>query len=96
MKALIYKKNDLVLKLIQAGANVNVTNLKGETPLRRAFLYTRNVPLIQELIKAGANIQSKDAFGKTALNYVKDAAPVVKNDPEYGALLDSIEKSGKL
>ena len=54
------------MSLIQAGADVNVSNAEGVTPLIRSALkgHDKNV---EELIKIGANVNASDGNGITAL-----------------------------
>ncbi|CAL1280784.1 unnamed protein product [Larinioides sclopetarius] len=59
---------ELVQKLINAGADVNITNFFGITPLHCAVIY-RNRSAFNALIQSGALINSKNFGGNTALHY---------------------------
>lgn len=52
--------------LIEAGINVNVTNVNNTTPLIIAAI-TGNIAVVDMLIRAGANINAADNNGDTAL-----------------------------
>ncbi|XP_048250880.1 serine/threonine-protein phosphatase 6 regulatory ankyrin repeat subunit C-like [Haliotis rufescens] len=56
-------------QLIAAGADVNVQDKDGNTPLMMAVKTERN---ISPLLTAGANVNSKNGLGKTALHLVSD------------------------
>lgn len=56
--------------LIRAGANVNVTDEKGRTPLHNVVArnYYSAMSVAKLLIDAGANVNATDNQGKTPLN----------------------------
>lgn len=56
---------------LSAGANVNVKDVKGTTPLMEAGKYG-NIDAVKILLDAGADIQEKDMDGKTAMMYASD------------------------
>jgi ankyrin repeat protein len=58
---------EVITALINAGADVNETNLSGRTPLLLAIDSNPNPEVIITLINAGANVNAKNAAGKTAL-----------------------------
>ncbi|GBN25107.1 hypothetical protein AVEN_60746-1 [Araneus ventricosus] len=58
----------LVQELINAGADVNMANFFGITPLHCAVIY-RNRSAFSALIQSGALINSKNFSGNTALHY---------------------------
>ena len=62
-------KNDreLVRILIEGGANVNVKDVFGDTPLHAAIEQGNNDMVIL-LVEAEANVDAKDSFGDTALH----------------------------
>lgn len=55
--------NDIALALIQAGANVSLSDCNGKAPIHYA-----NADLIPALLKAGADINQKDLEGNTPLH----------------------------
>ncbi len=58
--------------LIQAGANVNVADSKGGTPLMEACREGIGMAdVVRALIEAGADVNAKDNDGKTALDMAK-------------------------
>lgn len=70
--------------LIAAGANINIQNLKGQTPLHTAKSFS---PLLYNLlIERGADTNIKDIDGKTPIEYLppnsEDYEPVVLYKPQ--------------
>ena len=61
----------LVSMLIEAGANVNVTNSYGATPLHIAVTW-RSEAMVAILVKAGAEVNAKDDWGKRPLHNARD------------------------
>uniref|UniRef100_A0A2C9JGG1 Uncharacterized protein n=1 Tax=Biomphalaria glabrata TaxID=6526 RepID=A0A2C9JGG1_BIOGL len=57
---------DLIIKLIQSGADVNTRNDKGETALHKAVL-SQNLDIVKELVKASCDLEITDYKGTTAL-----------------------------
>jgi hypothetical protein len=64
--AIQYKNTQAIKVLIQANANVNITDSKGNTPLLLAVCQD-DFFSVDILIKAGANLNAQNAAGKTAL-----------------------------
>jgi len=65
-------KNDLndIRQLIAGGANVNLANHNGLTPLMNAVGLNRcSIEIVNTLISAGANVNLQDNEGNTALIY---------------------------
>jgi len=58
---------DLAQFLIKQGANVNLPDKEGNSPLHNTILQTKNVKLVSILIKKGANVDSKNYLGLTPL-----------------------------
>jgi ankyrin repeat protein len=61
-------RTEVVDELVQAGANVNVTNRQGVSPLMRAATQ-EDVALVKKLIAAKADLNQKDSRGETALSF---------------------------
>lgn len=61
--------NSLTKMFLQLGADVNIKNIKGYTPLMSAVKDIKNIELVQLLIDAGADINSINIAGMTALGY---------------------------
>ena len=57
--------------LIVAGADVNVKDKYGKTPLHFAAQSSNNPKIVTILIKAGANVDARDQNGKTSLFFVQ-------------------------
>ena len=51
---------------LKAGADVNVQNNRGETPLMYAAMYNKNPEVITTLLTAGADVKAEDLPGKAA------------------------------
>ena len=63
MSAIKNYKIDIAKYLIEAGAEVNAKDKKGNTPLH----YVKNKELAEILIEAGANVNAKNKYGQTPL-----------------------------
>ena len=61
-----FRYRTIMSKLIEAGADVNATNNKGETALMM-FCTKEDERIVTQLIEAGADINATDEFGQTAL-----------------------------
>ena len=59
--------NDILNLLLNAGADVNISDTYGATPLMYAIAEKFDFEIIQELIKRVININHSDADGLTAL-----------------------------
>jgi len=57
------------VKLIEKGADINITNDHDQTPLMLAILYGKTEYFALELIRKGAYLDAVDEKGKTALDY---------------------------
>ncbi len=60
---------DIVMFLIENGANVNVTDVNGNTPLVFIINKTGNLKVIQRLLEKGASVNTQNRTGETALMY---------------------------
>jgi hypothetical protein len=82
-RAVRQHQHSRVRTLLDAGANTNVRNDAGMTPLMVAVLFheRRDTTTIPALIAAGADVNAKDDEGRTALMYaVLHASPRVINE----------------
>jgi len=63
--------------LLDVGANPNIVNRQGVTPLHIACSAEQKsqIPLINKLLSCGANVNLKDTDGKTALHYAAVFCP---------------------
>ena len=74
-----------VKRLIEAGADINVTNSSGETPLIRTMLFDSHDSWLQvarRLLESGADVNAKDVNGSDALHNA-----VAYREPEFVRLL---------
>jgi uncharacterized protein len=67
--AVYFNDEDLVQRLIEAGAEVKAQNDYGATPMSEAAV-VGNVKVLRRLIEAGADVESPNADGQTALMIV--------------------------
>ena len=72
----------VVSLLIEEGANVNMRNKDGRTPLHKASI-DGHLEIVKLLFKKGANIHIKDNNGNTALHLVNK-----KEHPKIAKFLD--------
>jgi len=63
-----YSRGPIPRKLIRKGANVNLGNSIGQTPLLLAVQHKNNLDCIRMLIKAGADVTICDQRGQTPLH----------------------------
>jgi len=66
--AVIGGYDNIVSYLVEHGADVNLANLRGETPLHLAVLYD-NVDIISFLLGEGSWLESEDECGDTSLMF---------------------------
>jgi hypothetical protein len=64
--------------LLEAGADINATNQKGETILINAMFFDVSYARVKLLLDMGANVHLKDNKGQTALDVAR-----AKNRPEF-------------
>ena len=60
---------DVAMLLIENGANVNVADVNGNTPLIFIINKTGNLKVTQRLLEKGANVDTQNRTGETALMY---------------------------
>jgi ankyrin repeat protein len=65
--AVINGNVEVVKRLLSAGAEVNVQDKNGKTPLHRAAI-VGDVDIVKRLLSAGANPKIQDQDGDTALD----------------------------
>ena len=70
--ATTYGPPELVKTLLDAGADVNVKDIRGMTPLMLAVSSDRQNPeIVRMLLARGADASLKDEFGQTALDWAR-------------------------
>ncbi len=75
--------------LIEAGANINIQDSEGKTPLIKA-VEEKHVDFVEFLCAAGADLEIKDNSGKTAYDYATEIHDYAANKPE---ILEIIKKA---
>jgi hypothetical protein len=65
-----YNRVEISLTLIKAGANVNIANHQGQTPLMRATIQN-DESVVMALIRAGADLNVRDRYNNSALIFAK-------------------------
>ena len=65
--AIRFGRNGAALRLIQLGADPNVEDDSGLTPLLRAAGECNASRVVDALLRAGANVNHSDGYGRTAL-----------------------------
>lgn len=70
---------NIVVALLDGGANIKIANSQGVTALHKAALFG-HVTIVRKLIESGAEPNSKDSSGDTALHVAAKGGflPVVK------------------
>lgn len=84
---------DVVRALVEAGAGVNLTNSKGETPLFIAtaspgYNGTAGAEIIRYLLDHGADPHIADQSGGTPITFVKRVDDKFGRRAAFGSLLD--------
>ena len=83
--AAIYRKKQVMLRLIGMKADINARDVSGRTPLHRAVMLGSH-PIVECLLEYGADTAAKDALGLTPADLVAifgfdDVAPLLPPPP---------------
>lgn len=60
-------QSDVIMMLIDSGANVKIADHKQKSPLHHSVKYQDNIEIPQKLIEAGADLNAVDHLGRTPL-----------------------------
>jgi len=86
MGAIYHCETNVVHYLVETGADVNVADKSGETPLMLAIAWgDEALPLVNYLIAHGADLNVRDKYGATAFDCAKSDPP----KPELIKALDA-------
>lgn len=91
LAAIYHERTNVALYLIQSGANVNMADDMGETPLMRAVEQGETL-VVKELLSRGADLYAKDRSGIDAFGYANTPPP----KPEIVDMLESAKAKQKL
>ena len=80
---------DIIRLFIHKGANVNIQNEEGKTPLHGAIV-NRNGMIVELLVEAGANLNIKNDEGESPLDYAKRYKE--NRDKFYELIASKVEK----
>lgn len=80
--ACVFGKTEIAIALIEAGADVNLTNNEGSTPLHTAAFFCRT-EIVEALLKIGADKTIKNKAGSTAIESVAVPFEAVKGIYDY-------------
>lgn len=80
--ACVFGKTEIAKALIEAGADVNLTNNEGSTPLHTAAFFCRT-EIVKSLLISGANKSIKNKAGSTAIESVTAPFEAVKGIYDY-------------
>ncbi|KXZ46333.1 hypothetical protein GPECTOR_44g12 [Gonium pectorale] len=69
LMAVLGCKTPLVERLVKRGADPNIADKKGDTPLHAALRILGSVAMVQELVARAADLNAEDAGGCTALHH---------------------------
>lgn len=74
--------SDVIEKLLNKGANPNISNFSGETPLHLYCSKDHSIKGYQQLLEKGALLDKKDQKGRTALHIA-----VIRATPKHTQIL---------
>lgn len=91
LESCMYGHDDVVSLFLAFGAQVNMSNKEGQTPLMLS-VGRGHVNVVKLLIEAGADPGKKDKNHKTALNYAKHSSLGLTDPEEITLLKETIKK----
>ena len=74
--AIYYERREMIHYLVEAGADVNLPDRNGDTPLMRAVEHgDKALEMVEYLLAHGARLDARDKSGHTALDRAKTDPP---------------------
>ncbi len=80
---------EIIHLLVEAGADINMRDSSGYTPINFATMY-QNIPLMKEILKYKPDLAIADNFGQTPFHF----ASIIPNPEVKKVLLDYVKESG--
>ena len=95
--ALERKEPTMARLLIEAGADEELADSRGRTPVIRAAKSIENLPILRYLLDRGRNPNTADANGMSPLHYACDSEnePAIRLLLEKGAMVNSLDRQGR-
>jgi uncharacterized protein len=89
--AILHNRNDNVLQLIKAGADISSPYTNGSTPLCSA-VKTNSYDIAYMMLENGADPNIRDKFGSTIIYYIKEygARSIAKGTDRYEGYLKTV------
>lgn len=88
--AAMMSDTDAIRILVRSGADANIADIRGMTPLMR----TADAACMAELLRGGADTESLDSLHQTALMFAISSGPATRCLLGWGASVDAVQLDG--
>ncbi len=88
--AILAENGGFAARLVDAGADVNLTDSEGRTALMALAFHYPDLSLAKKILKAGGNLKSADKKGRTAFDYLEDSYH--QDDDSYSDRIEKLRK----